>query len=47
MVSKLFSNFCTFTKNRGVTETRVIADTFQDAICEAFLRTLGLWKEDA
>ena len=38
---------CTFTKNRGATETRVIADTFQTAICEAFLRTLGLWKEDA
>lgn len=38
---------CTFISNDRSREIKVISSSFTKSICEAFLKTLNLWKDDA
>ena len=45
LVAECGKRCCTFVK--GDVEHKVITTKFEDSICEAFLRVLGLWEPTA
>ena len=46
LIAEGFLRCCTFIDQERDIEFKVISSRFTYAICEAFLKTLGLWEEE-
>lgn len=47
LIAEGFPRCCTFIDQERDIEFKVISSRFTYSICEAFLRTLGLWEEES